>query len=67
MRDDEETVEDAKGQRSDGEEVHRNDGFSMITQKWTHHFAGSGLLYAFSIQRETVRSVTSKPSIINSP
>ena len=30
MRDDEEAIEDAKGQRRYGKEVHRGDGFSMI-------------------------------------
>ena len=33
MRDDEEAVENAEGERWHGEEVHRGDGFAMIAQK----------------------------------
>jgi hypothetical protein len=31
MADDKEAVQDAEGQRWDGEEVHRSNGFTMIT------------------------------------
>jgi len=45
---------------------------AAITSWWllrnaAHRFAGSGLRGALSIQRRTVRSDTSKPSIVNSP
>ena len=33
MADDEETVEDAKGDRGHGEEVHGRNGFAMIAKK----------------------------------
>ena len=67
MRNDEEAVEHAKGQRRHGEEVHCGNGFTMIIQKSRPSFAGSGLRGAFRIQRSTIRSEISKPSIFNSP
>ena len=56
MGHDEEAVKHAEGERRQGEEVHSS-----------HRFAGSGSLGAFLIQRNTVRSETSKPSIFSSP
>jgi hypothetical protein len=67
MRNNEEAVQHTKGQRRHGEKVHRGDDFTMIAQKAAQRFAGSGLLGALRIQRKTVRSETSKPSIVNSP
>lgn len=67
MRDDKEAIHHSKGQRRHSEEIHRGDSFSMIAQKFSPFFAGSGLLGALRIQRKTVRSETSKPSMVNSP
>jgi hypothetical protein len=67
MRNDEEAVENAEGERRHGEEIHRGDGFTMIAQKRRPSFAGSGSLGAFRIQRSTDRSEISKPSIFSSP
>jgi hypothetical protein len=67
MRDDKEAVQHAERQRGHGKEIHRSDGFSMIAHKAAHRFAGSGSLGAFRIQRKTVRSEMSKPSIFSSP
>ena len=58
MRNREEAIKHAEGERRYCEEVHRGDGFPMITQKG--RLAGSGSLGAFIIQRSTVRSEMSK-------
>jgi len=66
MRDHEKQVQHAKDQRRHGKEVHRSNGFTVIAQKRPPiAFAGSGLLGAFRIQRSTVLSEMSKPSILS--
>jgi hypothetical protein len=67
MADDKEAVEDADVQRWDRKEVHRSDCFTMIGQERKPAFCGSGPLGALRIQREMVRSETSKPSMRSSP
>jgi len=67
MRNDEEAVQHAESQRRNGEEIHCGDGFTMILEKSCQRFAGSEFLGAFLIQRNTVRSEISKPSIFSSP
>jgi len=63
MRDDEEAVQHAEGERRHGEEVHSGNSFTMIAHERTPCFAGSGFLGAFLIKRSTVLSEMSKPSI----
>jgi hypothetical protein len=63
MRDDEKAVEHSEAQRWHSKEINRGDGFPMMLRKAAHRLAGSGLLGALRIQRNTVRSETSKPSI----
>jgi hypothetical protein len=41
-------VQDAVGQRWDGEEVHRNDGFTMIAQERKPAFRGFGVSRRFT-------------------
>jgi hypothetical protein len=67
MGDDEEAVKHAEGKRRHREEVHCCNGLTMIAQKGSQRLAGSGLLGAFRIQRCTVRSERSNPSILSSP
>jgi hypothetical protein len=62
MRNHEEAVEHPKRERRHGEEVHRSNRFSVVTQEGPQRFAGSGDLGAFRIQRSTVRSEISKPN-----
>jgi hypothetical protein len=66
MRNNKEAVQHVKGQRWHGEEIHGGNGFAMIVQKCRPVFTGSGLLGALCIQRNTLRSEMSKPSIVNS-
>ncbi len=56
MADDEKTAEHSEGDRWDREEIHRS-----------HRLAGSGSLGALRIQREIVRSETSRPCMGSSP
>jgi hypothetical protein len=67
VADEEEAIEQVKGERRDGEEIHGDDGFAVIAQKGPQRLAGSGFLGARLIQREMVVSDTSNPSIRNSP
>jgi hypothetical protein len=67
MRNDEEAMKNSKGQRGHGEEFHRRNSFPMIAQEGRPSLRGSGFRGAFRIQRNTVCSETSNPSIINSP
>jgi hypothetical protein len=48
MADDKEAVQDAEGQRWDGEEVHRSNGFTMITQERKPAFRGFGVSRRFT-------------------
>jgi hypothetical protein len=65
MRDYKEAVEHAKRKRRHGEEVHRSNRFSVISQERRPPLCR--LRAAFLIQRSTIRSERSKPSIFNSP
>ena len=62
-----EAVENVEGDRRNGEEVHGRKGFTVIAKKLSHRLAGSGSQGAHFVQRETLRSDTSKPSTSNSP
>jgi hypothetical protein len=66
MRHDEEAVKHAEGERRQGEEVHGSHRFAMVIQKCRPSLRGSGSLGAFLIQRNTVCSEMSKPSIFSS-
>ena len=61
VADDEEAVEYGEGDGGNGEEIHRGDGFLVVTQKATQRLAGSGFVGTRFIQREMVLSETSKP------
>ena len=66
VTDDEKAIEHAEGDRRNCEEVHRGNRFPVITEKgW--RLAGSGSRGARFIQREIVRSETSKLSMRSSP
>jgi hypothetical protein len=67
VTDDEKAIERAEGDRRNSEEVHRGNRFPVITEKVSQRLAGSGSLGARFIQREIVRSETSKPSMRSSP
>jgi len=67
MRDHEKAIDYLKRERGHSKEVHCSNRFSVVAEKAFHRLAGSGLLGAFRIQRCTVGSETSKPSIFNSP
>jgi len=68
MGDDEETVECAERERRGGEEIHCRNRFPVVAEEGRRaRFAGSGFRGAFRIQRNTVRSEMSKPSIRSSP
>src|SRR5713226_955045 len=67
MANNEEAVEKTEGDRRNGEEIHGGDGFTMMRRKAKHRRPGSGSLGARFIQREMLRSDTSKPSIRSSP
>ena len=62
-----ETVQDTKGQCGHGKEVQRCDNFRWSFRKVDQRFADTGLVGTFRIQRKTVLSEMSKPSIFNSP
>ena len=67
MRNDEEAVQNAKVSVGTMKK-----SIAAIASRWllrnaAHRFAGSGLRGAFHIQRSTVRSETSRPSIFSSP
>ena len=64
---DEDAVQDAEGQRRYGKEIHPCNRFWWLSEKAAQRFASSGFLGAFRIQRDTVRSDMSKPSILSSP
>jgi hypothetical protein len=67
VTDDEKAIEHAEGDRRNSEEVHRGNRFPVITDKGKPAPVGSGSLGARLIQREIVRSETSKPSMRSSP
>src|SRR6266478_9872141 len=68
VTDDEKAIERAEGDRRHSEEVHRGNRFTVITEKKvSQRLAGSGSLGARFIQREIVRSETSKSSMRSSP
>jgi hypothetical protein len=51
MREDEEAVKHAEGERRHGEEIHCSNRFTMVFQNATHRFAGSEFRGALFIQR----------------
>jgi hypothetical protein len=63
MADDEEAVENAKGNRWHSKEIHGCNGFSMVSKKGQPAL-GVGARF---IQREMVLSERSKPSMRSSP
>jgi len=63
----EKAIERAECDRRNSEEVHRGNRFPMMRRKVSQRVAGSGSRGARFIQREIVRSETSKPSIRSSP
>src|ERR1700693_5943724 len=67
VTDDEKAIERAEGDRRNSEEVHRGNRFPVITEKGKPAPGRSGSLGARFIQREIVRSETSKPSMRSSP
>jgi len=67
MGNDEEAIQKAKGDGRHCEEIHRSNRFAVVMQKVRQRCAASLSLGARLIQRETVRSETSKPSIKSSP
>jgi len=67
MRDHEEAVKHAECHCRHGEEIHRGDRFTVLLRNAAQRLAGSGFLGAFRIQRRTVRSEISYPSIFSSP
>ena len=67
VKDDEEAMEHAEGQRRHGEEVYRGNRLTVILQERRPSLCGPGFLGAFLIQRSTVRSEMSGPSIFSSP
>jgi hypothetical protein len=67
VADDEEAIQQTESDGRNGEEVHGGDCSLVIAQESQPVLAGSGLLGAFRIQREIVRSEMSKPSMSNSP
>ncbi len=67
VTDDEKAIEPAEGDRRNSEEVHRGNRFSVIAEKGKAALARSGSRGARFIQREIVRSETSKPSMRSSP
>ncbi len=67
MGDDEEAIEYAKGERRHSEEIHCGDGLAVIAQECRPSLCRFGFRGALRIQRSTVRSEISKPSIFSSP
>jgi hypothetical protein len=67
MTDDEEAIQHAERDRGHGEKVHGCNGFPVIAQEGQPAFGWLGGLGARRIQREIVRSETSKPSMSSSP
>jgi hypothetical protein len=67
VTDDGKAIERAEGDRRNRKEVHRGNRFPVITEKVSQRLAGSGSRCARFIQREIVRSETSKPSMRSSP
>jgi hypothetical protein len=63
----EEAVQEAKRSRWNGEEVHRGDGFAVVSQESKPAQRWFRLSGARFIQREMVGSETSKPNIKSSP
>ena len=67
MCNDEEAIEYVKSERWHGEEVHRRDRLTVVAQKRRPSFCPVRASWNFPIQRSTVRSEMSKPSIFSSP
>jgi hypothetical protein len=60
-------IEQVEGDSGDRKEVHGGHGFAVIVKKRKPRLAGAGFLGTRRIQREIVRSDTSKPSMRSSP
>jgi len=67
MANNKEAVQQLERDRGDGQKVHGRDRFAMIVKKSPPAWASSGSLGARFIQREMLRSDTSKPSMSRSP
>ena len=68
VRDDEEAVQHTECQRRDGEKIHGCDRFAMVAQERRPSLRRLRVpSVLFCIQRNTVRSEISKPSILSSP
>ena len=67
MRDDEKAAEHSEGQRRDGKEIHRGDGFPMIGEKGRPSLGRLRTPRRSPHPAQHVGSETSKPSIFNSP
>src|SRR5215469_11206599 len=67
MANDEETIQDAEGERRNGKEVHGRNCLAVVAKKAKPALANIGLRGARRSQRETVGSDTWKPSLSNSP
>ena len=67
MADDEKAIKHAESDSRNGEEIHGRNSFPVVAQKGLPAFGRSGSFGARFIQREIVRSETSKPSMRSSP
>ena len=67
VTDDKKAIQHAESDCRNREEVHRGNRFPVIAEKGKPALAGSGSRCARFIQREIVRSETSKPSMRSSP
>ena len=67
VTDDKKAIEHTERDRWHGEEVHRGNCFPVIAEKVSQRLASSGSRGVRFIQREIVRSETSKPSMRSSP
>src|SRR5258708_18476709 len=67
VTDDERAIERAEGDRRNSEEVHRSNRFPVITEKGKPALGRLRIASCRFIQREIVRSETSKPSMRSSP
>jgi len=67
MANNEEAVEKSEGDRRNGDEIHGGDGFAMIAEKSQPPPTRFWISGRSLIQREMLRSDTSKPSIRSSP
>jgi len=67
MGNSDDAVQNAKCRGGNGEEIHCSDGPAVVAQERPQRFADSEFRSAFCIQRRTVRSQTSNPSILSLP